>query len=247
LAARRPGTGTVANKRALELGNASEHGQHHLPCGRRCVGPGLAQRLQTGTGRRDRLNQLQKVARWARQSVERCDHDHVALARLLDHAPQFGTVGPRPGFLLGVADVHSGDNLANIVAAKLRFRLNRWLYALCWTGTDRPSVLFDRAVAWLLANKVVLPGLTQLERAVARVRSRANERLWQHLTERVTPEQRQRLESLLIVPQGERTSARDRLRDGPVLQSPAELARAIEDAKAAGQKDRLGSIRDLDA
>jgi len=30
---------------------------------------------------------------------------------------------------------------------KLRFRLNRWLYALCWTGTDRPSALFDRAVA----------------------------------------------------------------------------------------------------
>src|SRR5262249_9764787 len=96
------------------------------------------------------------------------------------------------------------------------------------TGTDRPSVLFDRAVAWLLANKVVLPGLTMLERAVARVRSRANERLWQRLTERVTPEQRQRLASLLVVPQGERNSALDRLRAGPVLQSPAELARAID-------------------
>jgi TnpA family transposase len=110
----------------------------------------------------------------------------------------------------------------------IQFRLNRWLYALCWTGTDRPSVLFDRAVAWLLANKVVLPGLTMLERAVARVRSRANERLWQRLTERVTLEQRQRLESLLVVPQGERNSTLDRLRDGPVLQSPAELVRAID-------------------
>jgi hypothetical protein len=28
----------------------------------------------------------------------------------------------------------------------------RWLYALClcWTGTDRPGMLFDRAVAWLI-------------------------------------------------------------------------------------------------
>jgi len=33
------------------------------------------------------------------------------------------------------------------------FRLNRFLYALCWTGTDRPSTLFERAVAWLLAGR----------------------------------------------------------------------------------------------
>ena len=111
---------------------------------------------------------------------------------------------------------------------KVVFRLNRWLYALCWTGTDRPSVLFDRAVAWLLANKVVLPGLTILERAVARVRSRANERLWNRLTKQVTVEQRRRLEALLVVPDGVRISVLDRLRDGPVLQSPAELGRAVE-------------------
>ncbi len=110
----------------------------------------------------------------------------------------------------------------------IQFRLNRWFYALCWTGTDRPSVLFDRAVAWLFANKVVLPGLTVLERAVARVRSRANERLWNRLTRQVTVEHKQRLESLLIVQNGERFSALDRLRDSPVLQSPAELGRAIE-------------------
>jgi hypothetical protein len=29
-----------------------------------------------------------------------------------------------------------------------QFRLNRWLYALCWTGTDRPGMLFDRATLW---------------------------------------------------------------------------------------------------
>ena len=34
-----------------------------------------------------------------------------------------------------------------------QFQLNRWLYALCWTGTDRPSTLFDRATACALAPK----------------------------------------------------------------------------------------------
>src|SRR3954464_7996576 len=52
--------------------------------------------------------------------------------------------------------------------AGVGFRLNRFLYALCWTGTDRPSALFDRAVAWLVAAKVLLPGLSVLPRPAGR-------------------------------------------------------------------------------
>src|SRR3546814_7140251 len=48
------------------------------------------------------------------------------------------------------------------------FRLHRFLYALCWTGTDRPSALFDAAATWLLEFKVMLPGLSVLERDIAR-------------------------------------------------------------------------------
>lgn len=107
------------------------------------------------------------------------------------------------------------------------FRLHRFLYALCWTGTDRPSALFERALAWLLAAKVLLPGLSVLERAVARVRARAHAHLHRRLTETLTPEQRESLALLLVVPDEERQSPLDRLRDGPYLQSGPEIGRAV--------------------
>ncbi|MGH8323130.1 MAG: DUF4158 domain-containing protein [Steroidobacteraceae bacterium] len=61
------------------------------------------------------------------------------------------------------------------------FRLTRWLYAQCWTGTERPSVLFDRATTWMLAQRVLLPGASVLERFVARLRDRVEARLWRLL------------------------------------------------------------------
>lgn len=122
--------------------------------------------------------------------------------------------------------------------AFMQWRLVRWLYALCWTGTDRPTALFDRATAWLVGHKVLLPGATVLERRIAQVRSRANRRLWRTLSAQITPEQKDRLEALLIPSEGVRQSPLDRLRLGPTLQSAAELARAIE---------RLGEVRTLAA
>ena len=107
------------------------------------------------------------------------------------------------------------------------FRLNRFLYALCWTGTDRPTILFDRAVSWLLSEKVLLPGLSVLERTIAQVRSHASAYLFRRLIEKVTPEQRQILDNLLVVTEGARQSLLDRLRDGPYVQSGLEIRRSI--------------------
>ena len=59
-----------------------------------------------------------------------------------------------------------------------RFRLTRWLHALCQAGDERPGLLMDRAVAWLLAERVLLPGVSTLERFCARIRARVRERRW---------------------------------------------------------------------
>lgn len=122
--------------------------------------------------------------------------------------------------------------------APAQWRLLRWLYALCWTGTDRPSALFDQATAWLVTHKVLLPGASVLERAIARVRGRANSRLWRLLAARITAHQKERLDALAVVPENARQSPMDRLRSGPTLQSAPELARAIK---------RLDEIRRLAA
>lgn len=124
-------------------------------------------------------------------------------------------------------------------ASGVQFRLGRWLCALCWTGTDRPSALFDYANGWLIGHKVLRPGVTVLERFVAEVRSRMESRLWRLLGRCVTDAQRQRLNDLLEPAEGSRQSWLDRLRKGPARVSAPALVLAlqrIETVRSSGIK-----------
>jgi hypothetical protein len=134
-------------------------------------------------------------------------------------------------------EIQSRYGLHEFTDPSARFRLNRWLYALCWTGTDRPSALFDRAIAWLITHKILLPGVTVLERHIVRIRTRAQERVWLRLTQAVSAETKAKLEALLTVPEGGNVSMLDRLRKGPFLRSAPELVRAlrrIDDVRGLG-------------
>ncbi len=124
-----------------------------------------------------------------------------------------------------------GDNGA------ARFRLTRWLYALCWSGDDQPGPLIDRAAAWLIANKVLLPGVTVLERLVGSVRDRARTRLWRHLVASLTDDQRKRVASLFDGDETQAFAALDALRTVPTKRAPAEFFRHL---------DRLDAIRAFD-
>jgi hypothetical protein len=128
---------------------------------------------------------------------------------------------------LHATEIREAYGYVEITEQRASFRLTRWLYALCWTGTDRPSVLFERAITWLVMHKVLLPGCSTLERYIARLRSRVEERLWRSLANGVDREQQAKLENLLVVPTDSRSSLLDRLRAGPLTVSGPSLVKAL--------------------
>ena len=106
--------------------------------------------------------------------------------------------------------------------------MTRWLYALCWSGDDRPGPLIDRAAAWLIANKVLLPGVTVLERLVGRIRDRARTRLWRHLVASLSDDQRVRIAGLFDAGGASPFAALDALRTVPTKRMPTELYRHLD-------------------
>lgn len=46
------------------------------------------------------------------------------------------------------------------------WQLVRWLYGHTWVGTESPSILFDLVTVRLVEYKILLPGVTVLERLV---------------------------------------------------------------------------------
>lgn len=160
------------------------------------------------------------------------------LAKQLDIMSVDGTQAYRVGEQRWqhAAEIRARYGYVEITEPQAGFRLTRWLYALCWTGTDRPSALFERATTWLVTHKVLLPGCSTLERYVARLRSRVEERLWRSLARGISSEQQAKLESMLVVASGNHKSQLDHLRTGPVMVSGPALVLALL---------RLQSVREL--
>ena len=103
-----------------------------------------------------------------------------------------------------------------------RFRLTRILYARAWLSNERPTLMFDFAMAWLVDNKILLPGVSTLSRLISEIRERTANRLWKRLSALPTQEQKDKLETLLQVPEDKRTSRFDYYRKGPTtISSPA--------------------------
>lgn len=107
------------------------------------------------------------------------------------------------------------------------WRFVRWLYGRAWVGTEAPSVLFDLSTVYLVERKILLPGVTVLERMVANVRERAAQRAWKLLSRLPNAQQRQQLETLLIVDPVTQQPTLDRLKSSSTRYSAPALVEAL--------------------
>lgn len=105
-----------------------------------------------------------------------------------------------------------------------------FLTARAWTRAERPTRLYDQGVAWLRAERVLLPGVSAMARLVGEVRGAASDRLYSVLAGRVSPELGRSLDRLLTVPADSRSSGLERLRRAPTRASGPKMARALEPA-----------------
>ena len=135
-----------------------------------------------------------------------------------------------------VTKIRKRYGYGDITEPRVGLQMTRWLYGVCWTGTERLGSLFDRATAWLLAHKILLPGVTTLERFVVSVRARVEAHLYRLLTRGITVQQKDQLQRLLLVPEGDRVSLLDQIRSGPTRISGPAIRAAI---------DRLNAVRAL--
>ncbi|MBN6057713.1 hypothetical protein JYK22_37670, partial [Nonomuraea sp. RK-328] len=67
----------------------------------------------------------------------------------------------------------------------------------------------------MLKERILLPGITVLERLVGEVRRAENERLHALLSGRLSRDMQRALDALLAVPEGKRRSELERLRTAP--------------------------------
>ncbi|MEV4895186.1 DUF4158 domain-containing protein, partial [Nonomuraea sp. NPDC055795] len=106
-----------------------------------------------------------------------------------------------------------------------------FLHGRAWTHAEGPTALFDQSVTWLRRHRVLLPGVTVLERLVGSVRERADERLYATVArqvERADAGLPRALSGLLVVPEGSRISELERLRQAPKRHSGTEMAKALK-------------------
>jgi TnpA family transposase len=124
----------------------------------------------------------------------------------------------------------------DFIDSAVQFSTVRWLYTRAWLHDEPPSRLFDLLIIRLKKQKVLLPGISTLERLINHIREQASRRIWIRINRRLTETQRQQLQNLVTTENREQSEL-DLLRDGPVIISSDALKHALERIKSLRQMD----------
>ena len=122
----------------------------------------------------------------------------VALARQLDAAPpDLGPywAGRQRWRHAGLIRTHYGYRDFD-AASDVRFRLTRWLYALCWTGDDRPGPPAGARRRLAARRQGPAAGPDHNRASVRASEAAMQARRWEALAGAFTPEQRLRLDGV---------------------------------------------------
>ncbi|WP_437343756.1 DUF4158 domain-containing protein [Serratia symbiotica] len=60
--------------------------------------------------------------------------------------------------------------------------MSRLLFTRSWLSNEKPGLLFDLVINWLLQNKILLPGVTTLTRLISEIREKSADRFWSRLS-----------------------------------------------------------------
>lgn len=108
------------------------------------------------------------------------------------------------------------------------WRLIRWIYNQFWYTNDRPSKIFESVVSKCISLKILLPGVTSLERLVSHVKERSTIRLWRKLAFLPSKNQSKMLESLLQITSKKSVTEIENIRKQITYESPVGFLKTIE-------------------
>ncbi len=142
-----------------------------------------------------------------------------------------------PGCLKGYPDrLPTQHEHAREIRERLGYRnfsqaeadLRAFVASRVWTSAASRRELFDRAVLWLLGERVLLPGITVLARAVGDVRTTEQDRIYAWLREATPVRMRRELAGLLTVPDGKRVSPLEEMRTTVTAVSGRGMTAALD-------------------
>ena len=106
-------------------------------------------------------------------------------------------------------------------------RLEDWLYNHALKG-ELPADLNHRAEAFLLSEKVIIPGTSTIERLVAGVCTSVHEKAFESVYSKLTPDLKNSIDQLLLVPPGEPRSYFHKLKEYPPSAKISSLREYID-------------------